>query len=100
MKALKIFFFVLIVAVVFVAMTMGQPSLEDWAHNAPLERVAVSPVQTITGLIQARVPEGVRAQGDMTEAVSIIEARQDRQLGKIGAWEEILLPEPYAEWHK
>lgn len=100
MKALKIFFFVLIVAVVFVAMTMGQPSLEDWAHQAPLEKVRISSGQTVTELIRERVPESVRAQGDMTEAVSIIEARQGHPLGSLQDWEEILLPVPYAEWHK
>ena|GEM_PF-6709337 len=93
----------LVVAVVLVAFafkSISGPSLDEWAEKAPLEKVTVHPGQVVTDLIRERVPSVVRANGDMTYAISAIGKRQGKELGHVDAWEQIELPIPYENWAK
>lgn len=72
--------------------------LEQWATQARLEKVTVRPGQVVTDLVRERVPEDIRARGDVTAAIAIIGERQSKKLGNVGVWEEILLPIPYDTW--
>jgi hypothetical protein len=89
---------VVVIAVLSYFIVFQQSSLELWAQNAPLEKVSVQPGQNVTELIDERVPANVRAHGDMSYAITVIGGRQGKQLGRVGSWEEILLPIRYQDW--
>jgi hypothetical protein len=99
MKPIGVIAMAALIAVLCYFTATAVTPLEQWAQDAPLEKVTVSPGQVVQDLIKDRVPEGILAQGNITDATEIIGRRQGgKKLGSVANWEEILLPISYETW--